>query len=274
MAALAFVYATYRFTVPGVPARGSHTRVKSLLGTNFSLHSLERAGVTNASLRRAARMLGPHLPRAKYCMGATPNESSHETSCYGEITADGMASLVREMPSQCALTPQSVFLDFGSGDGRLPFFVRVATDVREAVGVEIVRCRHERALKLRRSLPSHGRRGRSGLTYLHRDVRRTGLPNATHLFMHSTCFSAPLVKDILRLATEAGVSCVIDYGRLVVDNTVQDWGPVVHAITAPASWLAGMVALVHRRKGGEGTEVSRRSYDVGNRLANFQLDPL
>ncbi len=239
-------------------------------GREFKLHNLTHAGISDESLRLAVDAISGKR-REEFCHDA---KTVPFDQTYGEITREGMEALLRNMPSQCALTPQSVFLDIGSGEGRLPYFVRLSSSIKEAVGIELVRCRHERARELRRAY-QRAANGRGGLTYVLGDVRKAGLHNATHIFMHSTCFGGDLVRDILRLANEAGVECIINYGRIypfadgmnaLSDETVEGqlaaWGPIVHVIHAPASWMKSMRASVHRRRGLPGSDPLHISSEV------------
>ena len=144
---------------------------------------------------------------------------------YGGITLDGMETLISRMPHQCALRQRdSVFMDIGSGFGQLPLFVRAATGVT-SVGIETNVCRHEvatlRHSAVRSAVPS-------GLSYLHADVRTVGLLNATHIFMHSTCFGNALTKEILALAArkDSRVRCILDAGHDDISPLVAQWSRV------------------------------------------------
>ena len=127
----------------------------------------------------------------------------------GSLTAEGMVRLLSNMPPACQLSSHSTFLDIGSGVGQLPLFIRAATSAR-AIGVEIDKCRHEAAVRRHESIRGALPAG-DGLSYVRADVRNTGLYNATHVFLHSTCFGDELSRQIVRLATSAtAVRCVLD----------------------------------------------------------------
>ena len=49
--------------------------------------------------------------------------------------------------SPCALTPDSEFLDIGSGYGRLAMYVRMRSNISRVTGVEINHCRHKKAVR-------------------------------------------------------------------------------------------------------------------------------
>ena len=166
-------------------------------------------------------------------------------SQYGGITPKGMANALSGMPSPCALTPDSVFVDVGSGYGEFPFFVRAATGFR-AVGVEIDPCRHAIAMRRLRSVESLLPRGRP-LTYLNVDVTAPGGSlrqlNATHVFIHSTCFTKGLIKSIAHAARVAGVRCMLDLGNDDVrPQLAQAFGGVpIHVARSSTTWVdAGM----------------------------------
>ena len=170
----------------------------------------------------------------------------------GSLSVNGMANLLRHMPAACELTPSSVFLDLGSATGAVPLFVRAATGVH-SIGIEIDRCRHWSALRrygeVRGELPS-------GLEYVNADVRATGLRNATHLFMHSTCFGASLTRAIVALADKARVRCIIDGGKADVRPELEAWGVPVAVAKSSFSWARGgsVPLYYYARRGLPGAE--------------------
>ena len=99
----------------------------------------------------------------------------HE-QCYGELTDDGMERLVQTLTmaspgSPCALTPNSVFFDVGSGYGRLAMYVRMRTDATRVVGVEVNACRHQQAMLARARLEQKAAIALDGLRLHLADVR-------------------------------------------------------------------------------------------------------
>jgi len=192
----------------------------------------------------------------------------------GEVHPSSLAMLVRRMPAVCRLQPKSsVFVDVGSGHGQVPLFVRAAMGVR-SIGIEVNRCRHavaeRRHESVRDVVPS-------GLLYFNDDVRTMDLSNATHLYMHSTCFSAGLVSAILDRATDAGVRCILDGGHGELRPALEHWGvPVAEAPTF-YSWTRAEVPLFYyvRRGVSLGThtrlQVDQRLYRERAKLATFGL---
>ena len=174
----------------------------------------------------------------------------------GSLSADGMVRLLRRMPTACKFQPSSdVFLDIGSGLGQLPLFIRAATGVR-AVGVEVDTCRHETALRRQKAVSDELP---DGLTYVRGDARTSiGLQNATHVFMHSTCFGEVLLKRIVELAD--GVRCILDFGgRAEIRPQLAAWGVPVAA--APIS-ESGVPLYYYLRRGLPGAEASMKAVDA------------
>ena len=122
-------------------------------------------------------------------------------------------------------------------------FVNAATGMR-AIGVEIDPCRHAIATRRQRSvqqlLP-----GGEPLSYVLGDVQTAGMLrglNATHLFMHSTCFGTDLLLSIANVARAAGVRCILDLGiDDVRTQLTQGFGKPIAVARAPTTWAsAGM----------------------------------
>lgn len=173
-----------------------------------------------------------------------------EESTYGGITPSGMSSMLRSLPKVCALTPASVFADVGSGLGSVPIFVRAATGVR-SLGIELSACRHAiasarlRAVSTVRTLDNHSTMG-AGVSFVRGDVTVVGLAGVTHLFMHSTCFGAPLLHRIAELAKGAGTRCILAAGHDDISpNLTSSFGPAIGVTKASLTWAAGGMPLYY-----------------------------
>ena len=138
------------------------------------------------------------------------SQSREET--YGEVV--DMQGLLAHLPSP--LTPSSVFVDVGSGHGRLSLYVALATAARAVVGLEINPCRYDKADKMRREVDPRV----PHLRFMAGDVRTVGLPpDTTHLYMCSTCFSKELCHDIVRVAPPS-LRCFISLKELQIPGWV------------------------------------------------------
>ena len=145
-----------------------------------------------------------------------------EEQVYGEIAHAGMGGLVRSLAAvpSCALTEDSTFYDIGSGLGRLAWYVRATSRARRVVGVEINRCRHERALAMRADALMRGPAAPAlwrNLSFVNADVRTRGFGDATHAFVTPICFSRGLLRELVaraaRQAREEQLRCLIVFGQ-------------------------------------------------------------
>lgn len=217
---------------------------------DFHPAELARSGINEQSYELANKLVergNASVP--DHCK--TP--STEET--YGELTAEGMRQLLDGMPAECALDEHSVFIDVGSGNGHIPLFVRAATNVKYSYGIEVARCRHNLAEARLRAISADVAAGTARnpklrqIGYLYGDVRKTGLHNATHLYMASLCFGEQLMMDILRLAKQQGVRCIIDSARFMAPQSdVQRWGSAVASSITRWNWFPpGLPAFWHLR---------------------------
>ena len=138
-----------------------------------------------------------------------PGSTRTREETYGEL--EDVAGLLRHLPR--ATDARSVFVDVGSGYGRLAMYVALATPCARVVGLEIHKDRHDLAAKMQReqaALVPH-------LEFTCADVRTTGIPSdATHIFMCSTCFSAELCRAVVDKAPASAV-CLVSLTPLDTD---------------------------------------------------------
>ena len=164
-----------------------------------------RSGGATPSHEDAMRVLARY-PYRNQCVTRNREET------YGEVV--DMQGLVARLP--VPLTSSSVFVDVGSGHGRLSLYVALATAARAVVGVEISPCRFEKAESMLREVGPRA----PHLRFHMGDVRTVGLPaDTTHLFMCSTCFSKELCHDIVRAAPPS-LQCFISLKALQIPGWV------------------------------------------------------
>ena len=126
----------------------------------------------------------------------------HGASVYGEITPGGASRLLRWLkPGK-----DDVFLDCGSGRGRLVLQTHLETDVGLAVGVEVHGARHRVAVEAWRRLSvlmagASAARGR--VAFHHRDFRDFDPREVTLVYAGSLCFPPELMGALGTLCLRA-----------------------------------------------------------------------
>jgi hypothetical protein len=125
------------------------------------------------------------------------SHSAKEDICetYGEILYSGVDKLLSIIqPSE-----QDVFVDYGSGFGKVVLQVFLKTPVRRACGIESVSDLHQQALKaaqkIHEDLPGFYQNGRS-LEFLQGNFLELPVPSVTIAFVNATCFTQSLLNDL------------------------------------------------------------------------------
>lgn len=136
--------------------------------------------------------LAPQIPHSERALFP-----SH-TGTYGEVDPRGIALLLEHLGG---LNRSDVFADLGSGLGKVTLQVFLGTDARSCIGVELSRTRHERAADaltvLRRRFPELDERFRSrSLDFVHSDILKANLTNATVVWMGSLAFTPELMASV------------------------------------------------------------------------------
>ncbi len=118
------------------------------------------------------------------------------TETHGEILFPSMTKLLSIM----ALTNQDVFVDLGSGIGKITAQVFLQSNVKEAMGIEIVPHLHQQALHAAtqlRAQPLHAIDfSKRKLTFLGGDFLELPLTMTTVVFINAICFSQTMLLSL------------------------------------------------------------------------------
>lgn len=114
-----------------------------------------------------------------------PKEAVADLSeTYGEILPESVEKLLLQLQ----LKPNDIFLDLGSGLGKMVAQVFMTTEVKESCGIEFVSTLHEQAnesaIQLLHKYPASFS-GNRKLTFLHGDFMKIKCPGATVVFIAS-----------------------------------------------------------------------------------------
>jgi hypothetical protein len=113
----------------------------------------------------------------------------------GEILHQSVSRILTKL----RLTEKDVFMDLGSGLGKIVAQVFLQTAVKEAIGIEIVSAFHERALlaagRLRQELPDFFQNERQ-LTYLCGSFLELPVNIASVVLINAICFDPFMVRQL------------------------------------------------------------------------------
>lgn len=117
------------------------------------------------------------------------------TRTNGEIF---FASLQKVL-NNITLSSEDVFVDLGSGAGKLVSYVFLQSIVKQAIGIEVVAELHQQAKwvenKIKQELPEFFTNGRE-LTFLRGDFLQMDLSSANILIINSTCFNQSMMLGL------------------------------------------------------------------------------
>ena len=128
---------------------------------------------------------------------------------YGELTALGVRQLVHSMGLDRSADTPTVFVDIGSGAGKMVVQLYLENTVDQAIGIEKCPTRHRFAVEAWRRVreqPSNIDRVTNGaatskreveVELLNQDARFADYSAVTHVFMASLCFPEDLTNSII-----------------------------------------------------------------------------
>lgn len=111
---------------------------------------------------------------------------------YGEIIRSGVDEIITKINRYKKPTDKDVFVDAGSGCGKLVLHTAIKSDIKTLIGVEIVpqRLRYAKYIK-EEILPEN-----KSVFFIEKDIRNFDLSMATVVFTNDTVFTLDLVNDI------------------------------------------------------------------------------
>ncbi|HVV67564.1 MAG TPA: hypothetical protein VHE99_00785 [Gammaproteobacteria bacterium] len=114
---------------------------------------------------------------------------------YGELLYYSVKKVIKEMQH----SPSDIFLDLGSGIGKLALQVFLESDVAKVVGIEALPILDAQAQKVAQQVasdyPFFWENGRE-LTFICSDFMKTSWMDATIIFACSTCFTPELLEIV------------------------------------------------------------------------------
>jgi len=123
---------------------------------------------------------------------------------YGEMDYEGLARLFKHVQK---MSPQiNTFIDVGSGRGKLCLFMASSAKIKKAIGIELVKARHEDALCLQNKVPGEYAKNVNFINANVFDVDlESEIPEDPYVFVwfSNLCFEQNTTNDIFdKLAKE------------------------------------------------------------------------
>jgi hypothetical protein len=110
---------------------------------------------------------------------------------YGELLRDSVETVIEKINRYKKISEKDVFVDIGSGAGKLVLHLAIKSDIKTLVGVEIVPQRNRYSKWIKEKIVHD-----KSIFFIEKDVRDFDLSIATIIFMNNICFDTNLIKDI------------------------------------------------------------------------------
>jgi precorrin-6B methylase 2 len=183
--------------------------------------------------------------------------NSNVDTTYGEIMEEGVSLIL----SKLNLTEQDVFLDLGSGAGRVVLQVFLEKNIK-SIGIEFIEKRYKMAEESLRQL--HEKINASKVHFIKGDFFTENWSNATCIFMCNTCFTEDVMDKIMaRLGSCKKLRYVIMLKQL---DSKPDWLEVVESFQVPVTWIDQTNVTIYKVT-PEKNGVKRDRKSVGSKKA-------
>jgi len=110
---------------------------------------------------------------------------------YGEIIRSGVDEIINKINKYKKPTEKDVFVDAGSGSGKLILHTAILTNIKTLVGVEFVKERVSYAKYINKQIETD-----KAVFFIEKDIKDFDLSIATIVFTNDVCFDINLVNEI------------------------------------------------------------------------------
>jgi precorrin-6B methylase 2 len=169
--------------------------------------------------------------------GNTQETTPNVDATYGEITEHGVSMIL----SKIDIRPDDVFLDLGSGTGRVVLQVFLEKNI-ESLGIEFIKKRYmmaeESLLKLKEKIDN------PKVHFVNGDFFTVNWSDATIIIMCNTCFTEDVMdKIITRLPTCKKLRYVIMLKQL---EKKPDYLDVFESFNVPVTWTSETNVTIYK----------------------------
>lgn len=158
---------------------------------------------------------------------------------YGEMTFKGTELLINYLKPK----KSDVFIDAGSGVGKVSIQFFFSTDISNVIGIELSEERYKKSKSILDSLQKNNEipKGRA-LEFYNQDILHADLSGATLFFMCSTCFSDKLMQNITEKLSKLKPGLrVITLKKLPERNDFK----LVHQMNVTTTWSNNTIVYVY-----------------------------
>lgn len=110
---------------------------------------------------------------------------------YGEVLRSGVETIIQKINKYKKITDKDVFVDIGSGTGKLVIHMSIKSDIKTLVGVEIVPQRVAYSKWIKEKISPD-----SSIFFIEKDINNFDLSVANIVFANNICFDESLTKSI------------------------------------------------------------------------------
>jgi len=150
----------------------------------------------------------------------------HEASVYGEVLPEGIQTLLDVLDDEMPITESDVFVDLGSGTGKIVLQAALSTPCKKVVGIELSATRHKHGIDAMKNAGRIAKECKSTeldndeslckeyaqktvdaltsgrLQIIHGDIMKPTYNDATHLYAASTTWPDTLLHTVAEIAVK------------------------------------------------------------------------
>ena len=169
------------------------------------------------------------------------NKTLKHNTTYGEMEEEGIHKLYRHLLKNFSF---NCFMDLGSGKGKVCCYMATQSDITHVLGVELVKERHNEALKLKENLSKENNKK---ITFLLNDIFNISLKKYktmdTFIWISSLCFPQNVVNNIFKkIQKELKPGTIVCCSKTPTNNI----GKLMETLVVPQTWNKHHVVSIYK----------------------------
>lgn len=169
------------------------------------------------------------------------NKTSKYNTTYGEMEIEGIQKLYQHLSKNWTF---DCFMDLGSGKGKVCAYMAKQPEIKDVLGIELVKERHNEATELMRTL---SKEDSAKVNLVLNDIFKVSLKKYraknTFIWISSLCFPQDVVNNIFKkIKRELNPGTIVCCSKTPTNNV----GELLETIIVPQTWNREHIVSIYK----------------------------
>ena len=198
-------------------------------------------GITRKNFRNKLIKIYPKCKHDGKLVNKEDDRYKNDQITYGEMNYNGIEILYKYLNNKYKNNKLSIFLDVGSGRGKLCMYMGSYQKIKKSIGIELVEERHQNAVELLNKLPKKYSKNVELFNgnILNKDLTKI-ITEPTFIWWSNLCFDSDKIEEIYaKLKSEIPSKSILCCSKTIIN------GNLAGEIKIPMSWREDSNVLIY-----------------------------